>query len=213
MYVAHKGKRKILKATIKFATETTRGNDKQVRKIIKQLLLWKQQLVLACPINVVINENPLDNTKTYQVTFIGRSKKPFTVGPGSIKYIIEELVSRGKILKKDEAVDALTAILNRLEESGAEVRESVTQPGYYYIKGKFETYEITQVIDREPDPNQILACIGFLDELATKWQNEDIFPTVIKWTTLAPFNYILKLSINGSKIFMTMDGHPLVRPH
>ena len=60
----------------------------------------EEQLVLACPINVVINENPLDNTKTYQVTFIGRSKKPFTVGPGSIKYIIEELVSRGKDSQK-----------------------------------------------------------------------------------------------------------------
>jgi hypothetical protein len=193
MYVVHKGKRKIVKATIKFATETTSGKDKQARKIVKQLLLWKQQLVLAIPINMVINENPLDNTKTYQVTFMGRSKKPFTVGPASIKFIIEELVSKGKVLKKDEAVDALTAILNRLEDLGlAEVRESVTQPGYYYIKGKFETYEITQVIDKEPDPNHVLACTSFLDELSTKWQNEDIFPTVIKWTTLAPFNYIFK---------------------
>jgi hypothetical protein len=155
--------------------------------------LWKQQLVLAIPINVVINESPLDNTKTYQVTFIGRSKKPFTVGPSTIKYIIEELVSKGRILKKDEALDAFTAILNRFEELGlAEVEESVTQPGYYYIKGKFETYEITQIIDKEPDSDQILACTSFLDELSTKWQNKDIFPTVIKWTALAPFNYIFK---------------------
>jgi hypothetical protein len=74
MYVAHKGKRKIIKATIKFATETTGGSDKQARKIVKQLLLWKQQLILAFPLDVIINENPLDNTKTYQVSFIGRSK-------------------------------------------------------------------------------------------------------------------------------------------
>ena len=31
-----------------------------------------------------------------------------------------------------------------------------------------------------------------MDELATKWRNEDIFPTVIKWFTVAPFSYITK---------------------
>ena len=155
--------------------------------------------------NVVVNENPLDNVKTYQVTFIGRSKKPFTIGPGSIKYIIDELVSKGKVLKKDEAVDALTAILHRFEELGlAEVRESVTQPGYYYIKGKFETYEITQILDKEPNPEQVSECLDLLDELATKWNNKDIFPTVIKWTTLAPFNYILKAN---NKWLKNIHGH------
>jgi hypothetical protein len=197
MYVAHRGKRKIMKAHVRFSAETTTTIDnsgvKQEKKMQKQLLLWKQQLIFAIPIKVVINDNPLDNSKTYQVTFIGRSEKPFTIGPGSINYIIEELASKGKVLKKNDAVDAVTAILNRYEELGlAEVKESVTQPGYYYIKGKFETYEITQNIDREPDPNQVLACTCFLDELSTKWQNIDIFPTVIKWTTLAPFNYIFK---------------------
>jgi hypothetical protein len=198
MYVAHRGKQKIIKAYVKFATETritTNSNSitKQETKKSKQLLLWKQQLIFAVPISVVINYNPLDNTKTYQIRFIGRSKKPFTIGPGSINYIIDELTSKGKVLKKNEATDALTAILNKFEEFGlAEVKEFVTHPGYYYINGKFETYKITQVIDKEPDPNEILACTSLLDELATKWQNEDIFPTVIKWTSLAPFNYIFK---------------------
>jgi hypothetical protein len=196
MYVAHRGKRKTIKAYVKFATETTTTADGSNVQHRKQLLLWKQQLIFAIPVKVVINDNPLDNTKTYQITFIGRSKRPFTIGPGSINYVIEELASKGKVLKKNDAVDALTAILNRYEEIGlAEVKESVTQPGYYYIKGKFETYEITQNIDKELDSDQILACVCFLDELSTKWQNMDIFPTVIKWTTLAPFNYIFK-SIN-----------------
>ena len=197
MYVAHKGKRKIIKAVVKFVTETTtttdNSNAKQERKTQKQLLLWKQQLIFAVPIKVIINDSPIDENKTYQVTFIGKSKKPFTVGPGSINYIIEELASKGKVLRKAEAVDALTATINRYEEVGlAEVNESVTQVGYYYIKGKFETHEITQVLDKDPDSDKVKECIGLLDELATKWQNRDIFPTVIKWATLAPFNYIFK---------------------
>jgi hypothetical protein len=197
MYVAHKGKRKIIKAVVKFVTETTtttdNSNAKPERKTQKQLLLWKQQLIFAVPVKVIINDSPIDENKTYQITFIGRSKKPYTIGPGSINYIIEELASKDKVLRKAEAVDALTATINKYEELGlAEINESVTQTGYYYIKGKFETRDITQILDREPDSDKVIECIGLLDELSTKWHNIDIFPTVIKWTTLAPFNFIFK---------------------
>ena len=197
MYVAHKGKKKIVRAVIKFITETTPINDtnsqKQNRSRVKQILLWKEKLILAIPVKVIINDNPIDDCKTYQVTFVGRSKKSVTVGPGSISYIIEELVRKGKVLRKAEAVDALTAILNRYEEMGlAEIRESITQSGYYYVNGRFETHDITQILDEEPDLNQIQECTSLLDELSTKWQNKDIFPTVIKWATLAPFNSIFK---------------------
>jgi hypothetical protein len=197
MYVAHKGKRKIVRTLVKFITEITMTTDtngqKRDIKKIKQILLWKQKLILAIPVKVIINDNPIDDCKTYQVTFVGRLKKSFTVGPGSISYIIEELVRKGKVLRKAEAIDALTAILNRYEEIGlAEIRESVTQAGYYYVNRRFETHDITQILDKEPDPNQIRECVNLLDELSTKWRNQDIFPTVIKWTTLAPFNYIFK---------------------
>lgn len=197
MYVSHKGKRKIVRAVIKFITETTMttetSDQKRSIKKVKQILLWKQKLILAIPVRVIINDNPIDDNKTYQVSFIGRSKKSFTIGPGSINYIIEELIRKGKVLRKAEAVDALTAILNRYEELGlAEIRESVTQDGYYYIDGKFATRNITQILDREPDPNQIRECTDLLDQLSTKWCNMDIFPTVIKWAALSPFNYIFK---------------------
>jgi hypothetical protein len=195
LYVAHRHQKCIRKARINFDKVEGREPDGQQQRTItqRQTLLLKQKLIYAILTNVVINDNPIDSAKTYQITFIGRSKKPFTIGPGSINYIIEELASRGKVLRKAEAVDALTAILNRFEELGlAEVKESVTQTGYYFIKGKFETHEITQVLDKEPDPDQMLECISLLDELATKWQKKDIFPTVIKWAVLAPFNYIFK---------------------
>ena len=55
MYVAHKGKRKIIKAVVKFSTETT--GSKQEQKIIKQPLLWKQQLIFAVPVKVIINDS------------------------------------------------------------------------------------------------------------------------------------------------------------
>jgi hypothetical protein len=101
MYVAHRGKRKIVKAVVKFVaeTDTTSNKQNQGQKMIKQLLLWKQQLIFALPVKVIINDSPIDENKTYQITFTGRSKKPFTTGPGSISSIIDRLYSEGKVLK------------------------------------------------------------------------------------------------------------------
>ena len=197
MYVAHAKRRKIIKAVVNFSTETTTRTDnnklKQQDKKQIQSLLWKHRLINAIPIKVIINDSPIDENKTYQITFIGRSKKPFTIGPCSINSVIDKLDSDGKVVRKLEATDALKAILQRYEELGlAEINESVTTQGYYYINDRFEIREVKQILDREPDPNEMRACADLLDELSEKWHNKDIFPTVIKWAVLSPFNYILK---------------------
>ena len=198
MYVAHTHRRCIIKAVVRTLRETTTiregSTTTQQTDTRKQILLWKYKFVYAVPIKVVVNKNPLNGSKTYLVTFLDESsKKQFTIGPCSINSMIDELNSNGKLHKKAEAVDALTAVLNKYERLGlAEINESVTTQGYYYVKGKFEYHDITQNIDNEPNPNDVLKCINFLDELSTKWHDMNIFPTVIKWFTLAPFDCILK---------------------
>ncbi len=202
LYIADSREKYIIKAVIRFDREDTQESKNvkgQSQKIItrQQKLNYKDKIILAIPRRIVINNNLLTETRTYTITFVSKiDKKPFTIGPGSIDYIIGELDSKNKVLKKLDAGEALRAILNRYEEKGlAEVNESVTQPGYYYINKKFIANEITQIIDKGPDREQVLACANLLDELSTKWQNKDIFPTVIKWFTLAPFDYIFK-SVN-----------------
>jgi hypothetical protein len=195
MYVAHRAKRKIIKAVVNFSTETTTTTDftntKQHNKKNIQTLLWKHRLINAIPIKVIINDSPIDENKTYQITFMDRTKKPFTIGPCSINSIMDKLDSDGKVVRKLEATDALKAILQTYEDLKlAEINESVTTQGYYYIKGRFEAHEVTQILDKEPDANEMRECADLLDELSTKWYNKDIFPTVIKWFVLAPFDYI-----------------------
>lgn len=199
LYVADNYEKYIVKALIRFDSETAeelKNTKGQNQKIItrQQKLNFKDKIILAIPRRVVINNNLLTGVRTYKVTFVSKiDKKPFTTEPGSIDYIIGELDSKNKILKKLDAGEALRAILNKYEEKGlAEITESVTQPGFYYINGKFITHEITQKIDKAPDKNQVRACIELLNELSTRWQNLDIFPTVIKWFILAPFDYIFK---------------------
>ena len=145
MYVAHKGKRKIIRAVVKFPTEITTTTDnssaKQEEKTKKQLLLWKQILIFAIPTKVIINENRLDGSKTYQITFIGRSREQFTLGPDSIDSIINELDSKGKVLRKDAAGEALRAILNKYEDVNlAEINDKIPYPGYYWIEGQVIGY-------------------------------------------------------------------------
>jgi hypothetical protein len=115
MYVAHRAKRKIIKAVVNFSTETTTTTDftntKQHNKKNIQTLLWKHRLINAIPIKVIINDSPIDENKTYQITFMDRTKKPFTIGPCSINSIMDKLDSDGKVVRKLEATDALKAIL------------------------------------------------------------------------------------------------------
>ena len=209
-YVAHKGKRNIIKVVIQLTSQTTSVDvgqgRKQESKTPIQLLRWKYRLVKAIPIRVEINQSPIEESKTYKVTFIDKSNKSFTIGPCSISSIIEDLNSRGKIIKKSEAIDALTTILDKYEELGiAEINESVTTSGYYYFNGKFEYHDITQVLDKEPSLEDAIKCTEFLDELSTKWVNKAILPTVVKWSTIAPFNYIIKTI--GSKWQQGLHGY------
>ena len=94
----------------------------------------KYRLISAIPLKVKINKSPIEETKTYHVTFIDKSDKPFTIGPCSINSLIEELANEMKGYQEAQAVDALKTIIERHAELGqAERSESVTTQGYYYI--------------------------------------------------------------------------------
>jgi hypothetical protein len=97
-------------------------------------------LIYAIPRKIVINSNPLTDTRTYAITFVSRREDGnanngnnfLTLGPGTISEIIEALDKKGKVLKKPEATDALTAIAERYDELGlAEVSNGIIEPGYF----------------------------------------------------------------------------------
>jgi hypothetical protein len=145
----------------------------------------------------VVNENPLDGSKTYQVTFLGKSK-PFTIGPGSIDFILDGLINKGKVLRKAEASDALTALLNQYEEMGlADVNEKIPYPGYYWINGQIKAYDVTQNLNLDPKHNEehrkeIMECIDVIEELYARSKNKVAYSTVLKWSCLAPFSFVKK---------------------
>jgi hypothetical protein len=199
IYVAHRSKRKIIKAVVKPITDST-GQ----LKIMKHILQWKQQLIFAIPIWVVINNNPLTDNRSYTITFESKkSKKPFTIGPATIAEIIEVLDKKGKVLKKPEAIDALTAIVEKYDESElADVNDGITEPGYYWINNQITGYSINQNLNFDPRNNQddwkaVLECIDALQGLQKRSKKKVAFPTVLKWGILAPFSFITKTQTAG----------------
>ena len=206
LYVAHTRQKCIRKAVIKFDKVEDREADGQQQKTItqRQTLLLKQKLIYAIPKKVVINNNPLTDSRTYTIAFTSkRNKKPFTIGPSTISEIIEVLDKKGKILKKPEATDSLTAIAERYDELElAEVGDGITQPGYYWIDGKIRGYGVNQRLDLDPKNNEqdrkaVLECIDALEGFQIRSKKKVAFPTVLKWGILTPFSFITKTQTAG----------------
>jgi hypothetical protein len=188
--IAHCDGKKILHAYIEYIKNDTK--DKDAPSV--QYLKLTDVIIDAIPKQVIIFDNPIDRNRKVQIQFESKStKRLFTIGPGTISSIVDELQNRNMLIKKAAAMDALTAIISAFERDGnAIINDNITTPGYYFMDGKLVSYEIIQDINKYPEQNEILQCINLLDELSQKYKNKDIFPTVVKWAIAAPFSFILK---------------------
>ena len=197
--------RKMKDSNNKNTTTTTTSTETTTTTttVTVQRYIPKNVIIDAIPIKVIINDNPLDGNKTYQITFTHKaSKKPFTLGPGTIKFIVEELQNRGRYVSKD-AVEALSAILTKYEDDDiAEINNKIPYSGYYYVEGKIVGYDTTQRLEFDPYNNQehrkeALECIDVLEGLQSRNKKKTAFPTVLKWGLVAPFSFIIKTESKG----------------
>ena len=209
LYLADSHRDQVLKAVVlkpKSTTETKKKEDDE-EQVTEQIntspknkkLLIKDTMIDAVPINVTVYSNPTDTSKTYKVTFRHRNANGtshhFTVGPGIISHLLQELKVKGRFVKGKESDEALTALLIEWEDRGiAKIDNRMPQPGYYLIDGKVRGYDVTQRLGGEPiEESEIRRCIDVLDGLVTnKYKNPDIGPTIIKHASVAPFGYIKK---------------------
>jgi hypothetical protein len=162
--------------TTNTSTETTTTTT----TITAQRYIPKNVIIDAIPTEVIINDNPLDDNRTYQVTFTHKAfKKPLTLGPGTVKSIVEELQNKGRYVSKD-AVEALAAILTKYEDDNkAKTNNKIPYPGYYYIDGRIVGYDTTQRLDFDPYNNQehkreVLECINVLEGLQSRNKEDSI---------------------------------------
>jgi hypothetical protein len=151
-----KTKRKIRDGVIRYWMRRKAGDqnkrDRELKRRLTFLVLW----LAGNGVTFEINNNPLTDSRTYTITFESKSsKKPFTIGPATIAEIIEVLDKKAKVLKKPEAIDALTAIVEKYDELElAEVNDGITEPGYYWINNQITGYGINQKLEFDPRNNQ-----------------------------------------------------------
>jgi hypothetical protein len=186
--IAHCDEKKIFHAYVK------NDNNKDIDGSSTEYLKLTDVIIYAVPKQVILFDNPIDRNRKVQIQFESKStKRSFTIGPGTITSIVEELQNRNMLIKRAAAMDALTAIISAFERDGKGIiNDNITTPGYYFMDRKLVTYEITQDINKYPEQSKILQCVNLLDELSQKYKNKDICPTVIKWAVVAPFSFILK---------------------
>ena len=157
----------------------------------------KDTIIDAIPVNVVINDNPLDEVKTYKITFMHKSsKKPFTVGPGSVSYIVSELQNKGRYIKdRESASQALQAILVEYEDMElAEIDHRIPYGGYFYVDDRIVGYDTTQLASSKED---MLEGIETFEELYRKSKDKDILVTILKWGLVSPFSYARKQMVSS----------------
>ena len=201
-------------------TGTTKKTEVKTKSKLKYMP--KNVIIDAAITNLVINENPLDKgSKTYKIIFAHKSgKKPFTIGPGNVSQIIQELQNRGRYVRTKDAVEGLSAILAELEDRADQeggsimttINRKIPQPGYYYIPEIGNDIICNETTQQDIDPTteegrkKILDCIDVLEGLYNRNKHKQAFATVIRFSTIAPFGYAKKcMDTTGSNWLPNID--------
>jgi hypothetical protein len=197
--VAHSEHKQIIFAELKEKDVTRRKNtmestiENETNETISYLK-FSRIVIGAIPVEVVLNKNPLGLfDHKYTIKFVTHSEHSFTIGPKTLDEIVSCLKDRSLIYIAKNATEALSIIINAFERNRKViVKNDMETTGFYFIDGKIKQYDISNNDHPKPTPEQIKKCCELLEILQTKFKNKDVFPTLLKWSIVAPFDYILK---------------------
>ena len=123
-----------------------------------------------------------------------RHKTTKIIGPCyNLNEILKILENGGYLLNKSKAPDAFNSIVSAMKEKKGFVEyiEDVTTSGYYLVKDSIIKKDITQRKNIAKEDAE--KCCMLLDKLAEEgWVNKNIFPTILKWSIISPFSFVIK---------------------
>ena len=155
-------------------------------------LEFSRVIIGAIPLEVTMIKNPLVlSDQKYTIKFLTHSGKSITIGPKSIDEIIMNLKEKSLLFLPSKATEALSIIISAFERNGQMlVKEDIGTSGFYFIDKKIKNYNNSH--HPKPTLEQIVKCCELLEILQSKFKKKDVFPTLLKWSIVAPFDYILK---------------------
>lgn len=202
--VAHSVYRQVIFATLKEENVRKVNDSNNVGSAIRNAtnetlssLNFSRIVIGAIPVQVVLNKNPLVvSDHKYTIRFETQSGDSFTIGPKTLDEIVSFLKDRSLIYMSTKSSEALAIMISAFERNGMLiVKNDVDTSGFYFVEGKIRQYNSSNNNNNshpKPTKDQIITCCELLDILQTKFKNKDIFPTLLKWSIIAPFDYILK---------------------
>ncbi|MEM4620798.1 MAG: hypothetical protein QW607_11380 [Desulfurococcaceae archaeon] len=162
-------------------------------KRVNNTLVYKERVAVVCPTRVTVYINPVGGVTKYEVTVEGSTLyKPIVIGPALLDEIADRLALEGVVYHRRLLTDTLSAIIQGfIRKNRAEIRAEIESPGFYLIQDKITPVKYS--VDNL-DVEKLKQALLLLDELANTWFKHviDKFSSVIKWSILAPFNYVLK---------------------
>jgi hypothetical protein len=199
--VAHSEHKQIIFAELKEKDITRRKNnivgatlENEINETISYLK-FSRIVIGAISIEVTLNKHPLGLfDQKYTIRFVTHTELSFTVGPKTLDEIISYLKDRSLIYMPTKATEALSIMINAFERNRKViVKNDIDTHGFYFINGKIKQYNGSDNSNHlKLTLEQIKKCCELLDFLQTKFKNKDVFPTLVKWSIIAPFDYVIK---------------------
>ena len=199
--IAHSDYKQIMYAEIKkHSVLTKKDNNKdtiETSKTTISFLNLSRIVIGAIPEEVILNKNPLGLFEhKYTIKFVTRSNDSFTIGPKTLDEITTYLKDRSLVYMSTKTTEVLSIMISAFERNGQLItKHDIDTPGFYFIDGKIRYYNVNNTINNahpKPTLDQIKSCCELLDILQPKFNNKDVFPTVVKWSVIAPFDYVIK---------------------
>jgi hypothetical protein len=162
-------------------------------------------IIGAIPTKIISHEDPLRPTeRKFTIKFSTHTGKKFTAGPKPLEEIIAELREKALVYMSRGALEALAVIVSAFaKDKKMVINTEVETPGFYLINSDDVSINSRIVACKtnhpKPSEKEVRKCADLLDELATKYKHKETFATVIKWSIVAPFDYVMK-QYNGSWI-------------
>ncbi len=169
-----------------------------------QSIAYDDVIINAIPKKITRYENPIGIEIKYEIEFETPTGQVFKTDPKTIEEILVELKVKGLIYKTRAAEEALPAILNAYHrENKLTIKRELETPGFYLIENKIVEFKVEQDY-RRPTKEEIVRATNVLNELVTKYKRKEIISTLIKWSIVSPFSYVLKqLEEEGEERWMS----------
>jgi hypothetical protein len=193
-----------------------RGNDTGKYELLPYLK-FRNIIIGSIPTEVISHEDPLRPTeRKYTIKFSAHTDKKFVIGPKHLEEIIAELREKALVFMSSGASEALAVIVSAFAKDKKIITNTEVQtPGFYLINGSdinasnSRTVVAYKTNHPTPSEKEVRKCAGLLDELATKYKHKEAFATVINWSIIAPFDYVMKQHKDDWIPWLHLYGSPL----